>query len=85
MSNERIKLPVNAMSGAFGILDTKYINCRPTMPLYNAMCVFDIEAAKLAFIYGDVDFVFVLNENTGKFARCCSVKEVEDYLTTEEK
>ncbi len=62
------------------ILDKKYSDCQPVIPKYNALCVFDIEATKLAFNYGAVDFVIVLNENTGKFTKCFSVKDAEDFL-----
>lgn len=62
------------------ILNDKYSDCQPVMPKYNALCVFDIEAAKLAFNYCAVDFVIILNENTGKFTKCFSVKDVEDFL-----
>lgn len=62
------------------ILDKNYSDCQPVIPKHNALCVFDIEAAKLAFKYGAVDFVIVLNENTGKFARCFSVRDVVDFL-----
>ena len=62
------------------IFDKNYSDCQPVMPKYNALCVFDVEAAKLAFNHGAIDFVIVLNENTGKFARCFSVKDVEDFL-----
>lgn len=62
------------------ILDKKYSDCQPVMPKYNALCVFDIEAAKLAFNYGNVDFVIVLNDNTGKFARCYNLHDVIEFL-----
>lgn len=62
------------------ILDKKYSDCQPVMPKYNALCVFDIEAAKIAFNYSAVDFIIVLNENTGRFTRCFNVKDVEEFL-----
>lgn len=62
------------------ILDKNYSDFQPVISKYNALCVFDIEAAKLAFNYGAIDFVIVLNENTGKFARCFSMKDVDDFL-----
>ena len=62
------------------ILDKKYSDLQPTMPKYNALCVFDIDAAKLAFYHSIIDFVIVLNENNGKFMKCYSVKDVEEFL-----
>jgi len=62
------------------ILNDKYSNLRPIQPKHNALCVFDIEAAKIAFNYSAIDFVIVLNEKTGKFAYCHNVKECEEFL-----
>ena len=62
------------------ILDKKYSDCQPVMPKYNALCVFDADAARQAFTYGIVDFVIVLNEKTGKFAKCFSLMDVYKFL-----
>ena len=57
------------------VLNIEYSNITPTAPTYNAMAVFNKKDAELAFNYGYVDFVFALNEKTGKFVRCNSVLE----------
>ena len=62
------------------ILNEKYSDLQPVAPRHNALCVFDIEAAKLAFNYGAVDFVIVLNESTGKFERCFCMEDVVNFL-----
>ena len=45
-----------------------------------ALVVFNNECAKIALNHLNVDFVIALNENTGKYAYCYSVKECEDFL-----
>lgn len=64
------------------ILDGEYSSLQPVQPEKNALVVFNIECAKLAFNYQMIDFVIVLNEKSGKFAYCYNVKECEDFLAT---
>lgn len=64
------------------ILDIKYSDCQPIAPKYNAVCVFDVKTARLAFEYGAMDFVIALNEKNEKFAYCYSVQDVEEFLNT---
>lgn len=67
------------------IIDDRYSGLQPITPKINAVCVFDVQAAKLAFIYSTVDFVIVLNEKTRKFGYCYSIHEVEEFLNNESK
>ena len=50
------------------------------MPKYNALCVFDFQTAKLAFQYSAIDFVFAMDEESCKFAKCNCLKDVEDFF-----
>ena len=61
------------------ILDKDYSGLKPQIPKYNALCVFNIESAKIAFKYGQCDFVFAMNENVQIFARCVSLVECEQF------
>ena len=62
------------------ILDRDYSNLTPMQPKYNAMCVFDMEAAKIAFNYAMDDFVFVLCEKNNTFTKCFNLMEVERFI-----
>ena len=64
-----------------GILDIQYSSIAPTIPKYNALVVFNMQGAKLALQYSAIDFVIVLNEQTGRFARCNNLRECEQFLT----
>jgi hypothetical protein len=68
-----------------GILSNDYTNTQPIAPTYKALCVFDVEAAKIAFNYCGVDFVFVMNETSGVFGKCNNLKEVIDFINMEAK
>ena len=63
-----------------GILDKEYSGLQPVMSEKRALVVFNNECAKIALNHLNVDFVIALNENTGKYAYCYSVKECEDFL-----
>lgn len=62
------------------ILDERYSSMQSIQPLYNALAVFSVEAAFHAFKHLSLDFVFAMNEKTGKFVPCNSVTEVEHFL-----
>jgi hypothetical protein len=62
------------------IFDERVTSLQPTMPKYKALCVFDFQSAKLAFQYNAIDFVFTMDEKTCKFAKCDSLKDVEDFF-----
>ena len=62
------------------IFDERFSNLQPVMPKYNALCVFDFQSAKIAFQYSAIDFVFAMDESTCKFAKCNSLKDVEDFF-----
>lgn len=64
-----------------GILNDRYTNIQPTMPKYRAVCVFDRKAARIAFNYTGVEFVFAMNEETGTFVKCHNLHEVYQFLT----
>jgi hypothetical protein len=66
------------------ILDEEYSSLQPVMPEKNAVAVFNIKCAKIAFQYSRMDFVIALNEKTNKFAYCFSIKECEDFLNNVE-
>lgn len=69
------------------IFGKNFSSLRPIQPSHKAVAVFNIEDAKLAFnygnVYGNVDFVVVLNEKNGKFGLCYSLLEVINFLETE--
>ena len=67
------------------IFDKNFSSLRPIQPSHKAVAVFNIEDAKLAFNYGNVDFVVVLNEKNGKFGLCYSLLEVINFLETDEE
>ena len=62
------------------ILDEEYSSLQPVMPEKNAVAVFNLKCAKIAFQHPRMDFVVALNEKTYKFAYCFSVKECEDFF-----
>jgi len=65
------------------IFNEKFSGLKPIYPTFNTLCVFNLHDAKIAFNYTPVEFVFVLNEETGKFARCYNVNQVQEYLENE--
>ena len=62
------------------IFDKNYDSLIPTKPRYKALCVFTYEEANMVFKYMSVDFVFVMNENNGTFAKYHSLVEVNEFL-----
>ena len=68
-----------------GIVNKNFSGLQPVQPSHNALAVFNVEDAKIAFNYGNVDFVVVLNEKTGMFGICNNVLEVCEFLQMNEE
>ena len=62
------------------ILDPYYSTLKPTQPKYNALTVFSLESARIAFNYGNCDFVYIINEEDNTYRRCESLQECEDFI-----
>ena len=62
------------------IINKNFSSLQPVNPIYNAVCVFNLTDAKLVFNRVDIDFVVVLDENTGTFTKCLNILEVEQFL-----
>ena len=66
------------------ILNKEYSNLQPVAPSKNAVAIFNVEDAIIAFSYPRVDFVVALNEDTMRFAYIHSVAEcIEFYKPVE--
>lgn len=65
------------------IFGKNFSGLRPIQSSHKALAVFNIEDAKIAFNYGNVDFVIVLNEKNGKFRLCYSLLQVINFLEIE--
>jgi hypothetical protein len=62
------------------IFDKMYSDLKPVMPTMNALVVFDIDHARLAFSHGRVDFVIVLDKLSGTFRYCYNIADVTHFL-----
>lgn len=67
-----------------GIVNKNFSGLQPVQPSHNALAVFNVEDAKIAFNYGNVHFVVVLNEKTGMFRFCNNIMEVYEFLEIDE-
>jgi len=50
-------------------------------PKINAVTVMNLEDAKKAFMHLPIDFAIIINEKTGKFARCFNMAKAEEFYS----
>lgn len=69
-----------------GIFSTNYEQIAPLAPKYKALTVFDLQAAKYAFInFPALEFVFLINEETNTYAKCFNYAECVQFLKPDDK